>query len=188
MELQTIVSRNLKPTESAVVTVGAIQGGIKHNIIPDEVTLKLTVRTYNEEVRQMVHRRIEEIARGVAIASGLPENLFPVVSFPEDFTPANYNDGDLIDILTTAATESIGADNVEVSEPLMVGEDFSLYGSTEDKVPTALYWLGTAPKERLESGNVPGLHSPYYFPIPENSIKTAVVVNTAALIDLFAKK
>jgi amidohydrolase len=188
MELQTIVSRNLKPTESAVVTVGAIQGGIKHNIIPDEVTLKLTLRTYNEDVRQMVHRRIEEIAKGVAIAAGLPENLFPEVSFPEDFTPANYNDSDLIDILTSAATESIGADNVEVSEPLMVGEDFSLYGSTEDKVPTALYWLGTAPKERLESGNVPGLHSPYYFPVPENSIKTAVAVNTTALIDLFATK
>ena len=188
MELQTIVSRSLKPTESAVVTVGAIQGGIKHNIIPDEVTLKLTLRTYNEDVRMMVHRRIKEIAKGVAIAAGLPENLFPVVSFPEDFTPANYNDSDLVDILTAAATESIGADNVEVSEPLMVGEDFSLYGSTEDKVPTALYWLGTAPKERLESGNVPGLHSPYYFPIPENSIKTAVAVNTTALIDLFAKK
>jgi hippurate hydrolase len=188
MELQTIVSRNLKPTESAVVTVGAIQGGIKHNIIPDEVTLKLTVRTYNEEVRQMVHRRIEEIARGVAIASGLSEDLLPIVSFPEEFTPANYNDSDLVDKMTAAAAKSIGMDNVETAEPLMVGEDFSLYGSTPEKVPTVLYWLGTAPKERLESGNVPGLHSPYYFPIPENSLKTAIAVNTTTLIALFAKK
>ena len=188
MELQTIVSRNLKPTESAVVTVGAIQGGIKHNIIPDEVTLKLTVRTYNEDVRQMVHRRIEEIAKGVAIASGVSEDLLPVVSFPEEFTPANYNDSDLVDKMMAAATKSIGMDNVETAEPLMVGEDFSLYGSTPEKVPTVLYWLGTAPKERLESGNVPGLHSPYYFPIPENSLKTAIAVNTTALIALFAKK
>lgn len=188
MELQTIVSRNLKPTESAVVTVGAIQGGIKHNIIPDEVTLKLTIRTYKEDVRLMVHRRIEEITKGVAIASGVPKDLMPEVTFPGEFTPANYNNGDLVDVMTAAASKSIGGDNVEVAEPLMLGEDFSLYGNTTEKVPTVLYWLGTAPKARLESGNVPGLHSPYYYPIPENSIKTAVSVNTTALIDLFARK
>ena len=188
MELQTIVSRNLKPTESAVVTVGAIQGGIKHNIIPDEVTLKLTLRTYKEDVRQMVHKRIEEIARGVAIASGVPEDLMPVVKFPDDFTPANYNDSDLVDIMSQAASKSIGEANVIESEPLMLGEDFALYGHTPEKVPTVLYWLGTAPKERLESGKIPGLHSPYYYPIPENSIKTAISVNTNALLELFAKK
>lgn len=188
MELQTIVSRNLKPTESAVVTVGAIQGGIKHNIIPDEVTLKLTVRTYKEEVRQMVHKRIKEIAEGIAIASGVPKDLMPVISIPEDFTPANYNNEELVDMMSLSASEAIGGANVIVSEPLMVGEDFSMYGQTPEKVPTVLYWLGTAPIERLESGNVPGLHSPYYFPIPESSIKTAVLVNTKALIDLFAKK
>ncbi|RLD21181.1 MAG: amidohydrolase [Bacteroidetes bacterium] len=188
MELQTIVSRNLKPTESAVVTVGAIQGGIKHNIIPDEVTLKLTIRTYKEDVRLMVHKRIEEITRGIAIASGVPENLMPVVTFPGEFTPANYNDSDLVDIMSQAASKSIGEANVLESEPLMLGEDFALYGSTPEKVPTVLYWLGTAPKERLESNNIPGLHSPYYYPIPENSIKTAISVNTNALLELFAKK
>ncbi len=188
MELQTIVSRNLKPTESAVVTVGAIQGGVKHNIIPDQVTLKLTVRTYKEEVRQMIHKRIKEIAEGIAIASGVPKDLMPIIKIPEDFTPANYNNEELVDIMSLSATEAIGATNVIVSEPLMVGEDFSMYGQTPEKVPTVLYWLGTAPIERLESGNVPGLHSPYYFPIPESSIKTAVLVNTKALIDLFAKK
>ena len=188
MELQTIVSRNLKPTESAVVTVGAIEGGIKHNIIPDEVTLKLTLRTYKEDVRQMVHKRIKEIARGVAIASGVPEDLMPVVKFPNDFTPANYNDSDLVDIMSQAASKSIGEANVLESEPLMLGEDFALYGHTPEEVPTVLYWLGTAPKERLESGKIPGLHSPYYYPIPENSIKTAISVNTNALLELFAKK
>jgi amidohydrolase len=188
MELQTIVSRNLKPTESAVVTVGAIEGGIKHNIIPDHVTLKLTLRTYKEEVRQMVHKRIEEIARGVAIAAGVPEDLMPEVTFPAEFTPANYNNGEVVDVMTGAAVKSIGENNVEVAEPLMLGEDFSQYGSTPEKVPTVLYWLGTAPKERLESGNIPGLHSPYYYPIPETSIKTAIAVNTNSLLALFAKK
>ena len=188
MELQTIVSRNLKPTESAVVTVGAIQGGIKHNIIPDHVTLKLTIRTYKEEVRLMVHKRIEEIAKGVAIAAGVPEDLMPEVTFPGEFTPANYNDGNVVDIMTNAATKSIGEANVIESEPLMLGEDFAMYGQTPEKVPTVLYWLGTAPKERLASNNIPGLHSPYYYPVPENSIKTAITVNTNSLLDLFKQK
>lgn len=188
MELQTIVSRNLKPTESAVVTVGAIQGGIKHNIIPDHVTLKLTLRTYKEEVRQMVHKRIEEIANGVAIAAGVPDDLMPVVTFPDEYTPANYNNGNLVDIMWQAATNSIGKENVVKSEPLMLGEDFANYGQTKEKVPTVLYWLGTAPIERLKSGNIPGLHSPYYYPIPESSIRTAVTVNTNSLLALFAQK
>jgi len=88
MDLQTIVSRNLKPTESAVVTVGAINGGTKGNIISDEVNLQLTVRSYKPEVRKMVHRRIKEISRGVAIAAGLPEELMPEVIIPSDYTPA----------------------------------------------------------------------------------------------------
>jgi len=187
MELQTIVSRNLKPTEAAVVTVGAIEGGIKHNIIPDKVTLKLTLRTYKEDVRQMVHKRIKEIAKGIAMANGTPDELLPQVIFPKEFTPANFNNENLVDIMSNAAIKSIGAANVEETEPLMLGEDFSRYGTTKEKVPTVLYWLGTAPKERLESKNIPGLHSPYYYPVPENTIKTAITVNTNALLDLFGK-
>ncbi len=188
MELQTIVSRNLKPTQSAVVTVGAIQGGIKHNIIPDKVTLKLTVRTFDEEVRQMVHKRIEEIAYGVAKASGVPDDLLPEIKFPEEFTPANYNNEQLVDDITAAASRAIGSENVEYAEPQMVGEDFAMYGHTPEKVPTVLYWLGTAPIERLQSGNIPGLHSPYYYPVPETSLQTAIRVNTRTLIELFGKK
>jgi len=187
MELQTIVSRSLKPTEAAVVTVGAIQGGTQHNIIPDHVNLKLTLRTYKQDVRDLVHKRIEEIARGTAIAAGLPEELMPEVTFPEQYTPANFNDEVLVDQISNSAMVAIGDENVIEAEPLMVGEDFSNYGQTEDDVPTVLYWLGTAPKSRLESGNVPGLHSPYYYPIPESSIKTAIAVNTQTLLDLFKK-
>jgi len=185
MELQTIVSRNLKPTESAVVTVGAIKGGTKHNIIPDEVTLQLTVRTYKEDVRLMVHKRIEEISRGVAIAAGLPEDKMPEVSFPGQFTPANYNSPELVDRMVASASTAIGKENVIYAEPQMVGEDFSMYGQTPEKVPTVLFWLGTVPDERMQSGFLPGLHSPYYYPEPEKSIETAVKVVTTSLIDLF---
>ncbi|MDX1476512.1 MAG: amidohydrolase [Saprospiraceae bacterium] len=185
MDLQTIVSRNLKPTESAVITVGAIQGGVKHNIIPDEVILKLTVRTYTEEVRQMVHRRIREIARGVALAAGLPEDKLPEVVIPDQFTPANYNNPELVDKMTASSAKAIGADNVVYAEPQMVGEDFACYGSTEHQVPTVLFWLGTVPEHRMASGDLPGLHSPFYYPDPEPTITTGVSVVCQSLLDLF---
>ncbi|MFT6808651.1 MAG: amidohydrolase [Saprospiraceae bacterium] len=184
MDLQTIVSRNLKPTESAVVTVGAIKGGTKHNIIPDEVTLQLTVRSYTEEVRQMIHKRIKEISRGVAIAAGLSEDKMPEVIIPEVFTPANYNEPMLTAKIKKHASAAIGSDNVIYAEPQMVGEDFARYGSTEDKVPTVLYWLGTVPKERIASGNLPGLHSPFYYPEIEKTLTTGIKVNSEVLMGL----
>lgn len=184
MELQTIVSRNLKPTESAVITVGAIKGGIKHNIIPDEVTLKLTVRTFTEEVRMMVHKRIREICKGVAIAAGLPEDKMPEVTIPELFTPSNYNNPDLVDRITASAETVIGKENVLYAEPQMVGEDFSMYGQTEHKVPTVLMWLGTVPEERVKEGFFPGLHSPFYYPEPAKSIETGVSVMSQTLLNL----
>ncbi len=185
MELQTIVSRNLKPIDAAVVTVGAIKGGIKHNIIPDEVTLKLTVRTYTQEVRQMIHRRIREIARGVAIAAGLPDDKMPEVVVPDSYTPANYNTPELVDRMWSSAAKAIGETNVLEAEPQMVGEDFAMYGQTEDKVPTVLYWLGTVPAKRMASGDLPGLHSPFYYPAPEKSIETGVGVTSQSLMDIF---
>jgi amidohydrolase len=188
MDLQTIVSRSMKPTEAAVITVGAIQGGIKHNIIPDEVTLKLTVRTYKKEVREMVHRRINEITRGIAIAAGLPEDKMPEVRIPDESTPANYNDPDLVDAMEASGAKAIGEDNVIYAEPQMVGEDFSMYGSTGHDVPTVLFWLGTVTQEKIEKGNLPGLHSPYYFPDPARTIETGVAVTTQSLMDLFNRQ
>jgi len=185
MELQTIVSRNMKPTEPAVVTVGAIKGGAQYNIIPDEVTLQLTIRTFTEDVRQLVHRRINEIARGTAIAAGLPEDKMPVVSIANDFTPANFNNPDLIDKLTASASKAIGSQNVVEAEAQMVAEDFSRYGKTEHKVPTALFWLGTVPDERLKKSDLPGLHSPFYYPAPQKSLETGILVTSQSLLDLF---
>jgi amidohydrolase len=188
MELQTIVSRSMKPTEPAVVTVGAIKGGTKHNIIPDEVTLQLTVRTFTEEVRQLVHKRIREICRGVAIAAGLPEDKMPEVAIPTVFTPSNYNNPQLVDRLWSSASRTLGTSFVVEAERQMVGEDFARFGQTEHKVPTVLYWLGTAPEQRVKSGDLPGLHSPFYYPEPEKSLETGVLVTTQALVDLFNGK
>lgn len=185
MDLQTIVSRNLKPIDDAVITVGAIKGGTKHNIISDEVSLQLTVRTFKPEVRELVHRRIREISRGVGIAAGLPEDKLPEVIIPEVYTPANYNNPELAAKIRSSAAKVIGQSNVEISEPQMVGEDFARYGSTEDKVPTVLFWLGTVPDARMKSGDLPGLHSPYYYPEPAKSLETGVSVMSQSLVDLF---
>jgi len=188
MDLQTIVSRSLKPTESAVITVGSFKSGHKHNIIPDQAHLQLTIRTYKEEVRLMVHKRIEEISRGIAIAAGLPEEKMPEVIFNDSRTPANYNNPALTATLMSSAGKAIGNDNVLDAEPQMVGEDFSRYGTTEHNVPTVLYWLGTVPDDRMESGDLPGLHSPFYFPEIQRTLKTAIEVNTTTMLDLFNAK
>ncbi|MDG2342087.1 MAG: amidohydrolase [Cytophagales bacterium] len=190
MELQTIVSRNLNPLDDAVITVGSIKGGTKHNIIPDEVDLQLTIRTYKEEVRNLIHKRIKEICDGIAASMGLDKSRYPKVILPESFTPANYNDEELVDLMTSVSNSIIGKENVVVSEPQMVGEDFARYGSTEEDIPTVMYWLGTVPKERMDKYNLgeyalPALHSPYYYPDIENSISTGVKVSTESLIKLF---
>ena len=192
MELQTIVSRNINPIDDAVVTVGSIKGGTKHNIIPDEVNLQLTVRTYKDEVRKLIHKRIKEICNGIASSMGLDESRWPQVILPEQYTPANYNDENLVDIMVNVSESLIGQENVISSEPQMVGEDFARYGSTKEDIPTVMYWLGTVPKERMEKYNagnyaLPALHSPYYYPDIENSIRTGVLVSTESLIELFNK-
>jgi hippurate hydrolase len=187
MELQTIVSRNVKPTESAVVTVGTIKGGTVGNIIPDMVTLKLTVRSFKSEVLDIVNKRIKEIARGVGIAAGLPEDKMPEVIIKEA-GPANYNNPAMASRVIESATSVVGKANVIDEEPVMLSEDFSYYGQTKHKVPTVFYWLGTVPDARMESGDLPGLHSPYYYPQPEISIETGVGVTSQALLDLFNTK
>ncbi|MGE0771622.1 MAG: M20 family metallopeptidase [Cyclobacteriaceae bacterium] len=188
MELQTIVSRNVPPLESAVVTVGAIKGGTVNNIIPDEVILKLTVRTFTQEVRSLVHKRIKEIAKGVAIAAGLPVEKMPEVNIPSVYTPANYNHPALVDRLTSSAVSVLGQENVLKSDPLTIGEDFSRYGQTREQVPCVLFWLGTVTEEKIQSGNLPSLHSPFYYPVPDKSIETGITVMTQSLLDLFNTK
>ena len=190
MELQTIVSRNINPLDDAVITVGSFQGGTKHNIIPDEVKLQLTIRTYKEEVRKLIHKRIKEICNGIASSMGLDKSQWPEVIIPEKYTPANFNDSKLVDLMMNSSKEIIGANNVIVSDPQMVGEDFSRFGNTKEKIPTVLYWLGTVPDDRMkkyEAGNyaLPGLHSPFYYPEIEQSIITGIKVNTQAMIKIF---
>ena len=147
--------------------------------------MKLTIRTFTEEVRELVHRRIREVTRGVAVAAGLPEDKMPRIDVLDMSAPPNYNDPDLVGVIRAAATKVIGADNVREEEPKTVAEDFARYGRTTEKVPTALFNLGTVGRDRYDAGIMPGLHTAGYFPDPEPTLMTGVEVVTQILLDLF---
>lgn len=194
LALQTIVSREIRPGEPAVVTVGSIHGGTKHNIIGDEVKLQLTLRSYTDATRQHTIDAIRRICRGEAIAAGLPDDRHPVVTIAEqEFTPATYNDPALTRRLRETFVATLGAENVRPAEAVMGGEDFSRYGRTTDKIPICLFWLGTvdpakAAEHQRTGAPLPSLHSSKFAPVPEPTINTGVLAMTAAALDLLARK
>jgi hippurate hydrolase len=189
MALQTIVSRENSPLDPAVVTVGSIHGGTRYNIIPDEVNLQLTVRAYKEEVRLKVLKAIERITKGIAQAAGIPEDRAPIVKVSEtEVTAATYNDPQLADRLATAFRAALGDDNVVKATPIMGSEDFG-YLSLDQKIPSAIFWLGAVDpakvKESKETGTaLPSLHSALFAPLPEPTLRTGVRAMTAAVLEL----
>jgi amidohydrolase len=193
LALQTIVSRETSPFQPAVVTVGSIHGGTSFNVIPNEVKLQLTLRSYSDEVRNNTISSIKRMCDGLGRAAGMPENRLPLVTVRDQFTPFTYNDIPLTRRLTTSFKRVLGADKVVETPPSMVGEDFSFYGRTEAKIPISMFWLGTVDPGKIaeskEKGTeLPGLHSSKYAPLPEPAIKTGILAMTAAVLDLFNQK
>lgn len=189
LALQTIVSREIKPGEPAVVTIGAIHGGNKRNVISDEVRLQLTVRSYSDEVRQKTLDAIQRIARGQGIAAGIPDNLLPEVKVYEDYTPALYNNPALSEKLTAVLKSWLGETNLVYKAPSMGGEDFSEFGRVEPRIPLCMFNVGGVnPDVYAESKRtgkpLPSLHSAYWAPVPEPTIKTGVITLTACVLDL----
>ncbi len=189
LALQTIVSREVKPIEPAVVTVGSIHGGSKHNIIPDRVELQLTLRSYSDDVRQQALAAIERIIKNSARAAGVPEDRLPIMKIQDEFTPATYNDPELTDRLANIFRNVLGEKSVTPVEPVMGAEDFGLYGREQPKIPICMFWLGAvAPakfEESIKEGTpLPSLHSPIFAPDREPAIKTGVTAMTAAALEL----
>ncbi|WP_375766219.1 amidohydrolase [Archangium gephyra] len=187
LSLQTLVSREKSPLEPAVVTVGSIHGGTKHNIIPDEVKLQLTVRSYKPEVRKQLLAGIERVVNAEATAAGAPRK--PEVSVSEG-TPATYNDPELTKRLIGAVTRVLGKDNIREATPVMGGEDFSEYGLAG--VPAVMLWLGTVePKRHAEAKaageTLPSLHSPLFAPDRERTLRTGVTALTTSALELLGK-
>ena len=190
MALQTIVSRENSPLDPAVVTVGSIHGGTRYNIIPDEVNLQLTVRTYKPEVRQRILTSIERIVKGVALTMNIPEDRAPAVKVSEG-TGSTYNDPQLLERLAVVFKQALGDDNVVKVPPIMASEDFG-YFSLDQKIPTTIFWLGASDpakvKQSRDSGvALPGLHSALFAPVPEPTLRTGVKAMTSAVLELMKK-
>jgi amidohydrolase len=189
MALQTIVSREIPAVEPAVVTVGSIHGGAKHNIIPEEVRLEMTVRYYSEAVRERILTSIERIAKGVAMAGGVPQDREPIVKLRDaESIPPVHNDPALTRSVVSSIEGILGKEQMLVADPVMGGEDFGVLGRTAEKRPICLFWLGTvAPEKIAAAASLPSLHSSRFAPLPEPSIKTGVKAMTAAVMNLLAK-
>jgi hippurate hydrolase len=186
LALQAIVAREVKPQEPAVVTVGAIRGGTKHNIIGDTCHLQITVRSYSDAVRQQLLKAIERRAKGIAIACDAPE---PIIKVSEG-TPSLFNDEKLTARIQPVLEATVGRENVGESEPSMGGEDFSRYGLAG--VPVVMYRLGTVEPQRLERFKQlgvppPSLHSPIYFPDAEETLSTGMKTMLNVALELLKK-
>ncbi|HYW70515.1 MAG TPA: amidohydrolase [Pyrinomonadaceae bacterium] len=192
LALQTIISRENSPLDPAVVTVGSIHGGAKRNIIPDEVLLQLTIRTYKEEVRQRILASIERIAKGVAAAAGIPEDRAPIMKVIEsENAPSLYNDPQLTERLASAIGKAIGPENMIKSPPLMASEDFGVL-NLDRQIPSFYFWLGAMAPEKIaaskKSGTpLPSLHSSLFEPLPEPTLRTGVKAMTTAVLELMKK-
>jgi metal-dependent amidase/aminoacylase/carboxypeptidase family protein len=165
--------------------VGSIHGGTKHNIIPSEVKMQLTVRSTRDDVRARLLEGIQRITKAAALAAKAPE---PVVYFHADnFTPALYNNVELAKKTSNVFRATLGEENVIQQEPLMGGEDFSRY--IRAGVPGFFFFLGTLPPDRIaamKTGKAPpiSLHSDLYHPVPDPSIRTGVTAMSMAALNL----
>ncbi len=185
LDLQTLVSRETNPVDPAVVTVGSIHGGSKHNIIPNEVRLQLTVRSTKDSVRKHLLEGIRRIAESAAKGANAPPPQVTVA--PDEFTPALYNDPGLTRKTVAVLKDALGAERVSARPPVMGGEDFSRYGRAS--VPVCLFWLGTIDPKRVaesegENGKpLPSLHSDRFAPVPKPTIETGVLTMTSAVMN-----
>jgi amidohydrolase len=184
---QTIVSRQIDPQQPAVLSVGTIHGGTKNNIIPDEVTMGLTLRTYSPAVRDAIIADVRRTAEGLAKAYGVPADRMPTVTLGES-TPATINDVALAERLRASASAALGKDRVLEARAVMGSEDVGLF-SLEGKIPAAMYWLGAADPAKLEESHktgvaLPSLHSSLFAPVYAAAIPTGVTAMTAMALDL----
>jgi amidohydrolase len=190
---QTIASRENNPLDPIVVTVGSIHGGTKHNIIPDEVKMQLTVRTYKADTRERVLAAIERIAKGIAAASGVPPDRAPIVSVSKDlFCPATYNNPELTKRLVSVWKNSLGNENVEIVDATMGGEDFSEYSLPDYSIPAVDFHVGAVDPAKIAEykqtrKELPSLHSSKFAPDPEPTIRTGVFAMTTAVLELMKK-
>lgn len=194
MKLQTLVSRESNPLEPSVITVGSIHAGAKHNIVPDEARLQITVRSYTDESRKALLDGIARVARGEAIAAGMPEDKMPVIKVEDPYTPSTFNDPDFTEAVMTDLRTRFGEKRVLKVPPVMGGEDFSQFKrAAPDDVKSLIFWVGGVPQDKWEAAQKPGaaalpsLHSPFWAPDAEKVIATATEALTGTALRLMPR-
>jgi amidohydrolase len=185
--LQTIVSREEDPLQPTVVTVGSFHAGTKHNIIPDEAHLQLSVRTMTPEQREKTLAAITQATNGIAAAAGVPADHAPIITVSKDGVPATYNDPELTQRVAASLEKALGKENVVPGKPIMASEDFSLFALSDPKPPICMFWLGAVDPAKIKDAQeygtrLPSLHSSEFAPLPEPSIRTGVKAMTSAVM------
>src|SRR5205085_22210 len=184
---QTIISRENNPYDPGVITVGSIHGGTKHNIIPDEVHMQLTVRSYQDDVRKHLLAAIQRIADAEAASANASKK--PIVQVTES-VGAVYNDPQLSDRLASVLKQVLGESNVVKGHPIMGSDDFAEY--RQFGVPSAMFALGAVEPAKFAAAqkageNLPGPHSPFFAPDREPSLKTGIETETAVVLELLGR-
>lgn len=192
MALQTLVSREKDPLEPAVVTVGSFHAGTKSNIIPDDATLALTVRSYSSETRQLLLEGIRRIVRGEALAAGVPDGRLPIVEIEHPSADATFNTAELTDHLLDLFSAHFGADRVVETKPIMASEDFSRFWLADKSKQSVIFWVGGVPQAEWDAAGgdtrkLPPLHSPLWAPDAEAVISTAAEAMSVAALDLMKR-
>ncbi len=186
--IQTIVSRNLSSSDRAVITVGAIHGGTAGNVIPDQVDLKLTIRSFSDSTRQYILERLKTIGNHLAAAAGLPEEKWPRYELLDMSIKAVYNQPELGAALRQVLERERGAGSYTFVPPVMIGEDFGEYGQTTDRIPSYLIWMGTVAPEKAGMAELPSLHTARFAPDDRHTLPKAVKTISACLLYGFSRK
>lgn len=191
--LQTLVSREQDPQDPAVVTVGSFQGGAKHNIIPDEAKLLLTVRSYSDETRAKLIEGIKRISRGEAIAAGLADDKMPVVTVKDEFTPSTYNPPEFAEQMAGVLKSHFPEGRVIKTTAVMGGEDFGRFYRADKSINSFIFWVGGVPADRMAAAKagqatLPSLHNPFWAPQADQVIATASEAMTVLALDILKKK
>ena len=190
LDLQTIVGREMNPTDPGVVTVGSIHGGTKANIIPNDVKLQITVRSTTDKSRKLILEAIERKAKAAAASANAPEPEVTIIH--DEFTPKLENDPDLTKKTIDLFERVLGKDKIHPRPTIMGGEDFSRFG-LNGEIPIFMYFLGSVPPERVAASKregskpLPGGHTDAYYPIPEPTIRTGVKTMSLAVLNLVGK-
>jgi amidohydrolase len=187
--LQSIVSRQNSPQQPAVITVGRIIGGTKRNIIPDEVRMEISMRSFDEAQRLKMIEAVERTANGVAIAAGVPSDRMPVVT-TAGFLPVTLNDAAMAERFRKVARAALGPENLVETKPSMASEDFGAWSLPDHSVRIFCFWLGASDPTKVKESErtgvpLPATHSPQFAPVPEPTIRTGVVAMTALALSLF---